>query len=76
MGINTTSRWHERWQRVAGQIAERLTEAGLDGWVSVLVEVAHPLRLLFAQILWIAEPTFGKPFGDLAELLTDSEEEE
>jgi hypothetical protein len=66
--------WQERWHTLARSWQRRVEQAGLGDVSSAVMEALQPLAPLAAQLLWVAQPTFGligrgTAIGALAEML-------
>lgn len=60
------------------ELAQRLHQWGLQGWVAALIEAAGPLTLLGAQIIYVGQPLLRQVMPDrqiqaLAGLLEEPE---
>ena len=71
---NDSFDWQERWLTLAHNWQQRADQAGLGGVSRAVVEALQPLAPLAAQLLWVAQPTFGllgrgAAIGVLAEML-------
>jgi len=66
--------WQGRWHALARGWQHRAEQAGLGDISSAVMEALQPLAPLAAQLLWVAQPTFGligrgAAIGALAEML-------
>jgi hypothetical protein len=72
--------WQERWHTLARGWQQRAEQAGLGDVSSAVMEALQPLAPLAAQLLWVAQPTFGligrgAAIGALAEMLEHPDED-
>jgi hypothetical protein len=72
--LNDSLDWQERWHTLARNWQQRAEQAGLGDVSSAVMEALQPLAPLAAQLLWVAQPTFGligrgAAIGALAEML-------